>query len=72
MGILGVLNVILLITGFPRIFTTLSCLIFVPFFVRAIAYSFKFAIGKVDYSKTGTITTEEHLTISTQRYEESE
>ena len=72
LGNLGVLNVILLITGFPRIFTTLSCLIFVPFFVRAIAYSFKFAIGKVDYSKTGTITTEEHLTISTQRYEESE
>ena len=31
MGILGVLNVILLMTGFPRIFTILCCLIFVPF-----------------------------------------
>ncbi len=72
MGILGVLNVTLLITGFPRLFTILSCLIFVSFFVRAIVYSFKFAIGKMDYSKTGTITTEEYLTISTQRYEKSE
>ncbi len=70
MGILGVLNVILLITGFPRVFTILSCLIFVPFFVRTIVYSFKFAIGKVDYSETGTITTEEYLAISTRRYEE--
>ena len=60
MGILGVLNVILLITGFPKVFTILFCLIFVPFFIRAIVYTFKFAAGKVDYSGSGTITEEEY------------
>lgn len=60
MGILGGLNVILLVTGFPRIFTIVCCLIFVPFFVRAIIYSILFAVGKVDYSKSGTITVEEY------------
>ncbi len=63
MGILGVLNVILLVTGFPRVFTIICCLIFVPYFVRAIIYTFKFAAGKVDYSKSGTVTVEEYYTI---------
>ena len=67
MGILGVLNIILLITGFPRVFTIVFCLVFIPFFVRAIIYSFKFAIGKVDYSKSGTISIEEYKTISEKR-----
>ena len=64
MGILGVLNVILLVTGFPRVFTILCCLIFVPFFVRAIVYSFRFAAGKTDYSKSGTVTPEEYQAIA--------
>lgn len=64
MGILGVLNAVLLITGFPKIFTILFCLIFVPFFVRAIVYSVKFAIGKADYSASGTITAEEYKTMA--------
>ena len=68
MGILGVLNVILLVTGFPRIFTIMCCLIFVPFFVRAIIYSILFAVGKVDYSKSGTITVEEYQTMIEQRH----
>ena len=63
MGILGVLNIVLLITGFPRVFTIVSCLIFVPFFVRAIIYTIRFAIGKLDYSKSGTITEEEYKAI---------
>lgn len=67
MGTLGVLNVILLVTGFPRVFTIVCCLIFVPFFVRAIIYSFGFAIGKVDYSKSGTVAVEEYKAISSQR-----
>ena len=67
MGILGVLNIILLITGFPRVFTIVCCLIFVPFFVRAIVYSFRFAAGKVDYSASGTITVEEYKAISDSR-----
>lgn len=60
MGILGVLNVILLMTGVLRIFTIVCCLVFVPFFVRAIIYSFKFACGKVNYSESGTISEEEY------------
>jgi len=67
MGTLGVLNVILLITGFPRVFTIVCCLIFVPFFVRAIIYSFRFAIGKVDFSKSGTVSVEEYKVISKER-----
>ena len=67
MGILGVLNVILLMTGFPRVFTIVCCLIFVPFFVRAIIYSFRFAIGKTDYSISGTVTIAEYRVISEQR-----
>lgn len=60
MGILGVLNIILLVTGFPRLFTIILCLLFVPFFVRAMTYSFRFALGKADYSLSGTITEEEY------------
>ena len=60
MTILGVLNIILLVTGFPRLFTIVLCLLFVPFFVRAMVYSFKFALGKIDYSISGTITEEEY------------
>lgn len=60
MAILGVLNIILLVTGFPRLFTIVLCLLFVPFFVRAMVYSFKFALGKIDYSISGTITEEEY------------
>ena len=63
MGILGVVNIILLMTGFPRVFTIVFCLIFVPFFVRAIVYSIKFAIGKVDYSESGTVTKDEYQII---------
>ncbi len=59
MAILGVLNVVLLITGVPRLFTIISCLIFVPFFIRAIIYTTKFVCGKIDFSQTGTVTKEE-------------
>lgn len=57
--ILGVINIVLLITGIPRLFTIISCLIFVPFFVRAILYTIKFVFGKIDFSKTGTIDPED-------------
>lgn len=60
MAILGVLNIVLLVTGFPRLFTIVLCLLFVPFFVRAMVYSFKFALGKIDYSISGTISEEEY------------
>jgi len=57
---LGAINMVLLFTGFPRIFTIIGCLIFVPYFVRAIGYSIRFAVGKCDYSKTGTICETEY------------
>lgn len=63
MAILGVLNIILLVTGFPRLFTIVLCLLFVPFFLRAMVYSIKFALGKIDYSISGTITEEEYKKI---------
>lgn len=60
MAILGVLNIVLLVTGFPRLFTIVLCLLFVPFFVRAMVYAFRFALGRIDYSISGTITEEEY------------
>lgn len=63
-GTLGVLNMILLMTGFPRIFTIILCLVFSPFFVKVISYTFRFAIGKVDYSKSGSITEQEYKAIT--------
>lgn len=59
MTMIGILNIILLLTGFPRLFTIILCLLFVPFFIRAIVYAFKFAFGMMDYSITGTISPEE-------------
>lgn len=62
-GTLGGLNLILLMTGVPRAFTIVLCLAFVPFFIRVISYTFRFAIGKLDFSKSGTITVEEYKAI---------
>lgn len=59
MTMIGILNIILLLTGFPRLFTIILCLLFVPFFIRTIVYAFKFAFGMMDYSITGTISPEE-------------
>lgn len=60
MTVLGLLNIVLLVTGFPRLFTILLCLLFVPFFIRAISYALKYAFGKIDYSLSGTISKEEY------------
>lgn len=57
---LGTLNFIVLCTGFPKLFTILFALIFIPYLVKGVAYSFKVALGKIDLSKTGTITPEEY------------
>lgn len=56
MTVIGILNIILLVTGFPRLFTILLCLLFVPFFIRAMKYAFGFAFGMIDYSNSGTVT----------------
>lgn len=67
MAALGVLNIILLVTGFPRLFTIILCLLFVPFFVRAMVYAFRFALGKVDFSISGTVTPEEYTAITGEK-----
>jgi BCCT family transporter. len=70
MGSIGLINVIILYTGMPRIFTILLCLIFVPYLIKAIVYSCKFAFGNIDFSKTGTITEEEYLKIAGEEPDE--
>ena len=70
MASIGLINVIILYTGMPRVFTILLCLIFVPYMVKAIVYCIKFAFGKVDYSRTGTITKEEYIKIAGEEPDE--
>ena len=72
MGGLGVINIIILYTGSSRLFTILFCLIFVPFLAKAIVYCIKFAFGKVDFAKSGTITKEEYIEICGEEPDESD
>lgn len=67
MTVIGILNIILLVTGFPRLFTILLCLLFVPFFVRAMKYAFGFAFGMIDYSNSGTVTKEEYESVTHEK-----
>lgn len=67
MIVIGILNIILLVTGFPRLFTILLCLLFVPFFIRAMKYAFGFAFGMIDYSNSGTVTKEEYESVTHEK-----
>lgn len=67
MTVIGILNIILLVTGFPRLFTILLCLLFVPFFIRAMKYAFGFAFGMIDYSNSGTVTKEEYESVTHEK-----
>ena len=67
MTVIGILNIILLVTGFPRLFTILLCLLFVPFFIRAMKYAFVFAFGMIDYSNSGTVTKEEYESVTHEK-----
>lgn len=69
---IGVINIIILYTGSSRLFTILCCLIFVPFIFNAIVYCIKFAFGKIDFSKSGTITKEEYTEICGEEPDEGE
>lgn len=69
---LGLINIIILYTGSSRLFTIFFCLIFIPYLIKAIAYCFKFAFGKVDFSKSGTITKEEYTDICGVEPEEND
>lgn len=67
MTVIGILNIILLVTGFPRLFTILLCLLFVPFFIRAMKSAFGFAFGMIDYSNSGTVTKEEYESVTHEK-----
>lgn len=67
MTVIGILNIILLVTGFPRLFTILLCLLFVPFFIRAMKYAFGFAFGMIDYSNSGAVTKEEYESVTHEK-----
>lgn len=67
MTVIVILNIILLVTGFPRLFTILLCLLFVPFFIRAMKYAFGFAFGMIDYSNSGTVTKEEYESVTHEK-----
>ncbi len=69
---IGVINIIILYTGSSRLFTILFCLVFVPFLIKAIVYCIKFALGKVDYSKSGTISKEDYFEICGEEPDESD
>lgn len=69
MSTIGLINIILLYTGSSKLFTIIFCLTFIPYIVKAIIYSIKFAIGKIDYSKSGTITENEYIKICSEEPE---
>lgn len=69
---IGLINITILYTGSSRLFTILFCLVFVPFLINAIAYCIKFAFGKVDFSKSGTITDKEYMEICGEERDESD
>ena len=68
---LGLINIIILYTGSSRLFTVFMCLIFIPFIIKAIIYCFKFSFGKVDFSKSGTITKDEYTELCGEEPEEN-
>lgn len=72
MGIIGLINIIILYTGSSKLFTMIFCLVFIPYLVKAIVYSVKFAIGKVDYNKSGTITENEYIKICNKEPDEED
>lgn len=69
---IGLINIIILYTGSSKLFTILFCLIFIPFLVKAIVYCVKFALGKIDFNVSGTITREEYIEICGKEPDESD
>ena len=63
---LGIINIVVLYTGTTRLFTIITCLIFIPAIIASIIYSIKFAIGKVNYEESGTVTPEEFANIESE------
>lgn len=72
MVVLGIINIIVLYTGSSKLFTIFFSLVFVPYLVKAVIYSIKFAFGCIDFSTSGTITKKEYEEISGEETEEGD
>ena len=72
MGGIGIVNIVILYTGSSKLFTIFFSLIFVPYLVMASIYSIRFAFGKIDFSKSGTITKKEYIEISGEEPDEED
>ena len=72
MGGIVLINIVILYTASSRLFTILFCPIFVPFLVKAIIYNIRFALGKIDFRKSGAITKEEYMEICGDAPDESD
>jgi len=60
---IGLINLIILYTGSSKLFTIFFSLVFIPYLIQSVIYSYKFAFGKIDYQKSGTITEKEYIDI---------
>lgn len=72
MVILGIINIIVLYTGSSKLFTIFFSLVFIPYIVKAVVYSIRFAFGRMDFSTSGTITKKEYEEISGEESEEGD
>lgn len=69
---IGIVNIIILYTGSSKLFTIFFSLIFVPYLFMAAVYSIRFAMGKINFSKSGTITQKEYFAISGEEPDEAD
>ncbi len=69
---IGLINVIILYTGASKLFTIFFSLIFIPYLFKSVIYSFRFAFGKIDYKKSGTISEKEHIEICGEESDEED
>lgn len=72
MVVIGVINIMVLYTGSSKLFTIFFSLVFIPYLICAIIYSFKFALGKIDYSESGTITEKKYIELSGKEPDEED
>lgn len=69
---IGLVNMVILYTGSSKLFTIFFSLIFIPYLVKAVIYSIRFALGKINFSKSGTITQKEYSKISGEEPDETD
>lgn len=69
---IGLVNIIILYTGSSKLFTIFFSLIFIPYLIKAAIYSIRFAVGKINFSTSGTITKQEYCKISGEEPDETD